>query len=118
MDFYKRISIVCSRIPKGRVATYGQIALLCGKPNNSRQVGYALNHEMCGIGIPAHRIVNHQGYLSGSAAFAYPDTQQSLLESEGVEVSQDLRVKLIKYGWKNTMEEALDLRKEFEHLGL
>ena len=43
MDFYQRARIVCESIPEGRVATYGQIALLCGKPKNARQVGYALN---------------------------------------------------------------------------
>ena len=43
MDFYQRARIVCANIPEGRVATYGQIALLCGKPKNARQVGYALN---------------------------------------------------------------------------
>lgn len=40
MDFYERVALVCSRIPAGTVATYGQIALLCGKPRNARQVGY------------------------------------------------------------------------------
>lgn len=43
MDFYQRVGIVCRAIPAGKVATYGQIALLCGKPRNARQVGYALN---------------------------------------------------------------------------
>ena len=42
MNFYQRVALVCSRIPRGCVATYGQVALLCGKPKNSRQVGYAL----------------------------------------------------------------------------
>ena len=48
MKFYERVGLVCSRIPRGRVATYGQIALLCGKPENSRQVGYALKHGLAG----------------------------------------------------------------------
>ena len=43
MDFYKRLALVGSQIPCGKVATYGQLALLCGRPRNSRQVGYALN---------------------------------------------------------------------------
>lgn len=48
MDFYKRVACVCKRIPYGNVATYGQIALLCGSPRNSRQVGYALNRGLAG----------------------------------------------------------------------
>jgi len=46
MDFYQRVTIVCQAIPSGKVATYGQIALLCGCPRNSRQVGYGLNKTM------------------------------------------------------------------------
>lgn len=58
MDIYRRIGLACSRIPRGRVATYGQIALLCGKPGNSRQVGYALKKGLAGEDVPAHRVVN------------------------------------------------------------
>ena len=68
-DFYRRAAIVCRRIPYGKTATYGQIALLCGKPRNARQVGYALNWGRLGDGIPAHRAVNSRGILSGAAAF-------------------------------------------------
>ena len=68
MDFYKRARIVCLAIPYGEAATYGQIAMLCGKPKNARQVGYALNRGRLGEGIPAHRIVNARGILSGAAA--------------------------------------------------
>ena len=52
MDFYERMSLVCSRIPRGRVATYGQIALLCGYPKNARQVGYGLRQGLAGE-VPA-----------------------------------------------------------------
>lgn len=68
-DFYKRAAIVCRGIPYGKAATYGQIALLCGKPKNARQVGYALNRGLLGLDIPAHRVVNARGILSGAAAF-------------------------------------------------
>ena len=64
-DFYKRAAVVCRAIPYGKAATYGQIALLCGRPKNARQVGYALNRGRLGDGIPAHRIVNARGVLSG-----------------------------------------------------
>ena len=68
MDFYKRVGITVRTVPEGKVATYGQIALLCGKPKNARQVGYALNRGLAGE-VPAHRVVNSQGYLTGAASF-------------------------------------------------
>lgn len=113
MDFYKRVEMVCKMIPCGKVATYGQIALLCGKPRNARQVGYALNRNLAGE-VPAHRVVNGQGVLSGAAAFDYPDLQRRLLNEEDVKVSGNNRVDLDIYGWKNTLEDALKLREQFE----
>lgn len=114
MDFYKRVAMVCKHIPYGKVATYGQVALLCGKPKNSRQVGYALNKRMVEENIPTHRVVNHQGYLSGAKAFATSETQRTRLEAEGVVVDDENRVDLREYGWKNTLEDALYLRASFE----
>ena len=64
-DFYKRARIVCRTIPKGTAATYGQIALLCGRPTHARQVGYALNRGRLGEGIPAHRVVNAKPARTG-----------------------------------------------------
>lgn len=116
MDIYKRIGIVCRCIPEGTVATYGQIALLCGKPRNSRQVGYALKHGLSGE-LPAHRVLNSRGILSGAVYFDTYDLQKVLLQEEGVEViwtEEGWKVDLKKYGWKNTMEEALILQKKFE----
>jgi len=117
MEFYERLKIVCEQIPEGRAATYGQLALLCGKPKNSRQVGYALNRGLAGEGAPAHRVVNAKGILSGAASFEIPELQKMLLEQEGVEVcrtSDGWKVDLKKYGWKNTEQDALGLREEFE----
>lgn len=118
MDFYKRAELVCRQIPYGKVATYGQIALLCGKPRNSRQVGYALNHRVTGEDIPAHRVVNAKGYLSGAAAFRTPGLQRELLEAEGVEVLEDLTVNLQLFGWNHTLELALQLRESFDSQGI
>lgn len=117
MDIYKRIGKVCKRIPKGRVATYGQIALLCGKPKNSRQVGYALNRGLAGKENNAHRVVNSKGILSGAASFETFDMQKLLLEQEGVRVVWTLKgwqVDLKSFGWKNTMEDALMFQDLFE----
>lgn len=88
MDFYKRVGITVRTVPEGKVATYGQIALLCGKPKNARQVGYALNRGLAGE-VPAHRVVNSQGYLTGAASFEHPDLQRMLLEEEEVLVSAE-----------------------------
>lgn len=117
MDFYKRMQLVCEQIPAGRVATYGQIALLCGKPGNARQVGYALNRNRAGEHVPAHRIVNAKGILSGAEAFETSEMQKQLLESEGVQVQKTdtgWKVDLSKYGWKNTMQEAEQMYRRFQ----
>lgn len=117
MDFYQKMRIVCLAIPKGRVATYGQIALLCGMPNHSRQVGHALKRCLAGKDVPAYRVVNSRGELSGAIHFDMPDEQRFLLMSEGIEViwsGKVWRVDLKKYGWRNTAEEALAFQKEFE----
>lgn len=117
MDFYKRVGMVCRAIPCGKVASYGQIALLCGRPRNARQVGYALNRGKAGE-VPAHRVVNGQGRLTGAASFEYGDLQKRLLEEEGVQVSTDSTVDMKFYGWKNTLEDALRLKEEFESRGI
>lgn len=69
MDFYKRMEKVCHIIPYGKVATYGQIAMLCGKPRNARQVGYALSHGRVESGIPAWAAGEQQRLSVGSGLF-------------------------------------------------
>lgn len=117
-DFYRKMRRVCLSIPKGKVASYGQIALLCGQPNHSRQVGYGLKRQLAGDDVPAHRVVNSRGELSGAIYFDMPDEQRFLLLSEGVEAYWNGRiwcVDLKKYGWKNTPEEAEGFRQEFSN---
>lgn len=111
-DFYRRVGIVLRAVPGGHVVTYGQIALLCGSPRNGRQVGYALRNGLSGQ-VPAHRVVNGRGFLSGAASFDYPGLQKQLLMDEGVAVSADNRVDLEKYGWKNTLEDAMEFQEQF-----
>ena len=116
MDFYQKMAIVCQAIPYGKVATYGQIALLCGKPKNSRQVGYGLRENKAGD-VPAYRVVNAKGELSGAVHFEQPDLQKILLQEEGIEVYWNgncWAVDLKKYGGKNTMEEAYFFKQKFE----
>lgn len=119
MEFYQKMAYVCARIPAGKVATYGQIALLCGNPNHARQVGYALRKGRAGEQVPAHRIVNAAGRLSGAAAFETPDMQKQLLEKEGVQVQKTdagWKVDLKKYGWKHTMEQAEEFYRLFSNM--
>lgn len=109
MTFYDKMRIVCMAIPKGKVATYGQIAMLCGKPKNSRQVGYGLRENLAGTDVPAFRIVNGRGELSGAFHFPVPDLQKALLQDEGVEVFQSRNtwcLDLKKYGWMTTPEDV------------
>lgn len=115
MDFYERMGIVCRAVPVGRVATYGQIAALCGKPRNSRQVGYGLKMNLAGE-VPAHRIVNGKGELSGAFYFETPEMQKMLLEGEGVAVRWNGKcwvVDLREYGWRNSIEEAIRFERIF-----
>ncbi|MEM7359711.1 MAG: MGMT family protein [Pseudomonadota bacterium] len=100
MDSYydKIYQMVCS-IPEGKVATYGQIARLTGRPRHARQVGYALaalpdEHE-----VPWHRVVNAKGEISTRAKFGYTDYQRILLEDEGVEFSEHGRIYLRQFLW-------------------
>ena len=117
MDFYKKMRLVCLRIPAGTVATYGQIALLCGRPNHARQVGHGLKLGLAGKDVPAHRVVNARGELSGAGYFETPDLQRLLLQEEGVETvrtENGWKTDLKTYQWKNTMDEAEELKRYFQ----
>ena len=106
----KRIYEAVKMIPKGKVATYGQIAAMAGNPKMSRAVGNALHKNPDPAGIPCFRVVNAKGELSGAFAFGGPGVQQKLLEEDGVEV-QHGRVDLQKYGFQPVTEIRND-RKE------
>ena len=100
MTTFERIYEVVRNIPKGKVATYGQVALLAGNPRWARVVGYALhNNPTPGI-IPCHRVVNRHGRLAAAYAFGGIEEQKFRLESEGVEVDNTNMVNLNKYLWE------------------
>ena len=84
MNTFEKIYEQVRKIPKGRVATYGQIALLAGNPRLSRVVGYALHANPDPDTIPCHRVVTKNGKLSPAFAFGGSDIQRQLLLSEGV----------------------------------
>ena len=117
MTFYEKMRIVCLAVPAGKVATYGQIAMLCGKPKNSRQVGYGLKNDLAGPDVPAFRVVNGKGELSGAVHFPSPGMQQKMLEDDGVEVfwnGNNWCVDLKTYGWKTTLQDAEAFQQRFE----
>lgn len=97
---FQLIYDVVRKIPKGKVATYGQIATLAGNPRLARVVGYALHVNPEPMIIPCHRVVNKEGYTSGSFAFGGKNAQGDLLRSEGVETDGEGRVDLKKYQWQ------------------
>ena len=97
MNTFEKIYEVVKSIPKGKVATYGQVALLAGNPRWARVVGYALHvNPEPGI-IPCHRVVNRDGKVAPSFAFGGEGVQRQLLESEGIVFESDGRIDLGKY---------------------
>lgn len=96
---YDKIYAVVRRIPKGKVATYGQIARLAGNPKWSRVVGYALHVNPKPYVIPCHRVVNRFGQPSRAFAFGGENVQIELLQAEGVEVCRNGTVDLSMYQW-------------------
>jgi len=84
-------------IPKGKVATYGQVALLAGNPRWARVVGYALHVNPDPGTIPCHRVVNREGRVAPGFAFGGEGVQRQLLEAEGIVFEPDGKVDLKKY---------------------
>lgn len=89
-DFFTRVYEVVRLIPPGRVTSYGAIAAYLGAPGAARMVGWAMNasHHSPGF-VPAHRVVNRNGLLTGKHHFGSPAVMQELLENEGVRVIDD-----------------------------
>jgi methylated-DNA-protein-cysteine methyltransferase-like protein len=99
LSFAQRVYEVVRRIPVGRVTTYGAIARSLGSPRSARIVGYVLRMAPTGHDLPAHRVLNRVGYLSGGWHFGHPDVMRSELEDEGVEVNEEYVVDLARYFW-------------------
>jgi len=102
-DPYDRIYAVVRRIPRGRVATYGQIADLAGLDGRARQVGYAMR-TLTTDGIPWHRVVNSRGQISERSEPGSDLIQRQLLEREGVKFDTADRLKLDHYRWRPKMD--------------
>ncbi|MFN6083919.1 MAG: MGMT family protein [Fluviicola sp.] len=88
-DFFDRVYEVVKLIPFGRATSYGAIASYLGAKRSSRMVGWAMNAAHSNPEIPAHRVVNRNGQLTGKMHFNTPTLMQELLEKEGVKVEND-----------------------------
>lgn len=106
-DFFEKVYAVVRLIPKGRVTTYGIIAEFLGSRQSARMVGWAMNASHRIPGIPAHRVVNRNGCLTGKHHFATPTLMQELLEKEGIMVENDFVVDFEKVLWFPNESEVL-----------
>lgn len=98
-DYYEKVYHVVGNIPYGRVTTYGSIARFLGIASAARMVGYALNQSIeCEISIPAHRVVNRNGELTGRKYFP-GDTMRERLQQEGVDFVDEYAVNLEEHFW-------------------
>lgn len=98
-SLYEQIYSIVKRIPKGKVATYGDIASVLGNPKLARVVGNALHINPYKGVVPCHRVVNRDGKLAVNFGFGGLEGQRELLEKEGVKI-EDNMVKLNIFGWK------------------
>lgn len=107
-DLYRRIYDQVRRIPRGRVATYGQIAALAGFPRHARSVGYALfalrdpDDEAAPEQqpVPWQRVINAQGRVSARSVPGWEGLQEEILREEGVEIALDGRIDLKRFQWR------------------
>lgn len=105
IGFFEKVYEVTRLIPYGRVTTYGAIARYLGSAQSARMVGWALNSSHSQPDwIPAHRVVNRNGHLTGKIHFPGASTMQQLLESEGVRVEDDTVLEFKKFFWNPSAE--------------
>ncbi len=107
-NFFERVFVVVSRIPRGRVTTYGSIARALGTPRAARSVGWALSLAPDEDALPCHRVVDRNGFLSGGWHWGHPDIMAGLLQDEGVPFLDPYRVDLAACLWLPD-EEDVDL---------
>jgi methylated-DNA-protein-cysteine methyltransferase related protein len=102
--FFNMVYEVVKLIPAGRVTSYGAIANYLGTKGSARMVGWAMNAAHNLDEVPAHRVVNRQGLLTGKNHFEGPDRMQELLEKEGVRVNENQIQNFAKHFWDPAIE--------------
>lgn len=103
-SFFKQVYEITKQIPFGRVTSYGAIARFLGTPRSARMVGWALNASHLDDSIPAHRVVNKNGLLTGKHHFEGSDLMQQLLENENIMVENNQVVAFKKLFWDPNSE--------------
>lgn len=103
-DFFQRVYRVVRLIPKGRVTSYGAIAKYLGAARSARMVGWAMNASHGQDDVPAHRVVNRKGLLTGKHHFIGANVMEQLLEREGVEVIDDQIQQFEQHYWDPVIE--------------
>lgn len=103
-DFFERVYEVVKLIPEGRVTSYGAIAEYLGAKRSSRMVGWAMNAAHTQPGLPAHRVVNRDGMLTGKMHFGHPDEMENRLRKEGIAVENDRVVDFKNLVWNPVTE--------------
>jgi len=98
-NFFEKVYHVVRKIPYGRVTSYGEIAKFLGAPRSARMVGWAMNAAHSDDTVPAHRVVNKQGLLTGKHHFDGTNLMQQLLESEGVQIDNNKIINLSVVFW-------------------
>jgi methylated-DNA-protein-cysteine methyltransferase related protein len=106
-NFFMNVYEVVRLIPKGRVTSYGAIGAYLGAKSSARMVGWAMNNAHNMPDIPAHRVLNRQGLLTGRMHFTTPTQMQELLEKEGIKVINDQVVDFEKHFWDPAIELTL-----------
>ncbi len=100
LDFFQKVFEVCRLIPYGKVTSYGAIANAIGAKGAARMVGWAMNQSHSQVPtVPAHRVVNRKGLLSGRMHFSDPEMMRQLLEKEGVKVENNQVIDFEKHFW-------------------
>ena len=108
-NFFQLVYKVCREIPKGRVTSYGTIAKYLGSGRSSRMVGWAMNNaHQQSPSVPAHRVANRNGLLTGKTHFSHPKEMEILLQKEGVEVENDKILNFKKVFWDPNIEIDLE----------
>lgn len=106
-DFFQNVYDIVRLIPKGRVTSYGAIANYLGVPRSSRMVGWAMNNAHSIADVPAHRVVNRNGLLTGKHHFKTATQMEELLQAEGVKIEADQIVNFRELFWDPEQELAL-----------
>lgn len=98
-NFFERVYVIAKQIPYGKVTSYGAIAKALGTARSARMVGWAMNAAHGKDDVPAHRVVNRKGLLTGKFHFDGTNLMQQLLESEGIEVINNQIIDFEKHFW-------------------